>query len=302
MANTQIAVTDEYVVATVQGWANQHLRPFYHGRDFSGWLADAALAIAQNKSLRDCLTNDMDKIVFVRSLQLNASSGLSLSPQKGEAALVPYRGKNGLAVTHMTMKNGLVKLAMKTGKILKIESGTVYENDVFKPKKSSAGDGYDWEIAVENRGAPRGYFSLVKLADGTGVLEYQTRAQVMEHALKYGNGRVWDEHTRKYKNEFYPESAWGKSFDGMAEKTVIRAVLGGLYLPELEEILEAEQEPERDVTEPQPRERGASAEDIEAKLAAQAADDREAGHGSAAAPERGPDQALEGNPGQPEIF
>jgi phage RecT family recombinase len=281
----QIAVRDGEVVAKVAGWAREYLRPFYHGKDFDGWKADAALAIAQNKTLRECLTNELDAALLMRALQLNAASGLSLNPQKGEAALVAYRGKNGLSVTHMPMKNGLVKLSMRTGKVSRIESGTVYEKDTFRATKSDKGDGYTWEVETGDRGKPKGYFALVKLADGTSVLEYQTAAQVWEHALKYGNGRVWDEQAQKYKNEFYADSAWRKSFNGMAEKTIIRSVLSGLYLPELEEVFRAEDEEReamRDVTEP-PREKGATAEDIEAKLAAQAAE-KEAEHPDMRAP------------------
>jgi phage RecT family recombinase len=270
--NTQIAVRDADVVIKVGGWAQEYLRPFYHGNDFDGWKADAALAIVQNKTLRDCLTNELDAALIVRALQLNAASGLSLNPQKGEATLVAYRGKNGLSVTHIPMKNGLIRHAMRTGKVARVESGTVYEKDTFKPKKSSDGDGYEWEIAVDDRGAPRGYFALVKLADGTSVLEYQTKAQVWEHALKYGNGRVWDDQVKKYLDKFYAESAWGKSFDGMAEKTVIRAVLNGLHLPELEDLLREEEAPMRDVTEPEPPHKGTGADELGAKLAAKAAE------------------------------
>jgi phage RecT family recombinase len=272
--NTQIAVRDGDIAEKVAGWTREYLWPFYHGKDFDGWRADAVLAIAQNKTLRECLTNDLDAAILMRALQLNAASGLSLNPQKGEAALVAYRGQKGLSITHMPMKNGLVKLSMRTGKVSRVESGTVYEKDMFKATKSDKGDGYHWEIESGDRGKAKGYFALVKLSDGTSVLEYQTVAQVLEHALKYGNGKVWDEQARRYKNEFYSDSAWGKSFNGMAEKTVIRAVLGSLYLPELEEIFRAEDEAReamRNVTEPDPSEQGASAEGVAAKLEAQAA-------------------------------
>jgi phage RecT family recombinase len=297
--NTQIAVKDQDIPVRVGEWAREYLRPFYRGKDFDGWKADAVLAITQNNALRACLTNELEAALLMRALQLNAASGLSLSPQRGEAALVVYRGNKGAVVTHMPMKNGLVKTALRTGKVARIESGTVYEHDDFKPKKSSAGDGYDWEIAVDDRGPPKGYFALVKLTDGTSVLEYQTKEQVWEHAIKYGNGRVWDDQARRYKNEFYAESAWGKSFDGMAEKTVIRAVLGGLYLPEIEELFQGEEEPPmRDVTEPQRR--GASAEDIEEKLAEQAAREEARAEPAAAAESGKP--AAKGPNGEQDIF
>jgi len=268
---TAIAVTDKAVVDKVAGWSGEHLAPFYHGKNYDAWKADVALAIAQNKDLRDCLFNEMDTVKLVRSLQLNAASGLSLNPQLGQAALVVYDGKKGRTVNHLVMKNGLVKKAMETRKVIKVESGTVYDNDDFKPVKSSDGDGYKWDIAIENRGKPKGYFAYIHLVDGKNTLEYWTLEQVREHAAKYGNGKKWDDVNKKYLDEFKPDSAWGKYFDGMAEKTVIRAALNNLYLPELDEIFAVEDrqiEQMRDVTEP-PLDKGTGADDLAAALANQ---------------------------------
>jgi recombination protein RecT len=85
-------------------------------------------------------------------------------------------------------------------------------------------------------------------------------------------------HKKKYgKGLTKPGSAWNTNFDGMAEKTVLKALLSGLYLPPavtqlIEQDNAVEEENMRDVTEPQNQEPGASAEDIEAKLAARAAE------------------------------
>jgi recombinational DNA repair protein RecT len=267
---TAIAVTDENVVKTITSWG-EYLRAFYKGRDYDSWKQDVALAIVQNETLRNCLNNNLHKTVLLRAVQLNAASGLSLNPQLGEAALVAYNGKKGFIVNHIAMKNGLVKKALETRKVLKIESGTVYEKDEFKVKKSSDGDGYEWSPALKDRGRPSGYFACIELSDGKKAIEYWDYAQVMEHALKYGNGRAWDDDNKRYKNEFYPDSAWGKSFNGQAEKTVIRAALHNLYLPELDEAFAEEDkiiEEMRNVTEPPSN--GTGAEDLAAELTAQA--------------------------------
>jgi recombinational DNA repair protein RecT len=268
---TAIAVTDENVIRTIASWSDKYLRAFYRGRDFDAWKQDVALAIVQSESLRNCLNNELHKAVLLRAIQLNASSGLSLNPQHGEAALVAYNGKKGFIVNHIAMKNGLVKKALETRKVLKIESGTVYEKDEFKVRKSSDGDGYDWCPALKDRGKPSGYFACIALSDGKKAVEYWDYAQVWEHALKYGNGRVWDDVNKTYELKFYPDSAWGKSFNGQAEKTVIRAGLHNLYLPELEETFAEEDklaEEMRNVTEPQHK--GTGAEDLAGDLAAQA--------------------------------
>jgi phage RecT family recombinase len=240
MANetTAIALTDEKIRNDVALCANRYIRPLYRGRDYEGWMMDAALCVLQNDGLKEAIQSPQGKALFIRSLQLSAASGLSLNPQKGESALVAYSGKKGVQVNFMPMKNGIVKVAMRTGKIAKIESGTVFENDEFIPKKTSDGDKYEWTPALKDRGAPVAYFAYVKLADGTGVLEYWEKSQMEEWAKKYGNGKDYQ------TGKFYDSSAWGKSFDGMAEKTVIKAALRGLYLPEIEEYLETDEERE----------------------------------------------------------
>ena len=266
---TAIAVPDETVSLAVAGWSEKHLRPFYRGTHYDSWKSDVTLAIMQDTKLRECLLNAMSAAILMRAVQLNASTGLSLNPQHGQAALVVYNGRKGLQVNHMVMKNGLIKKALESRQITKVESDTVYEKDAFTIKKSSGGDSYEWSPALDDRGNPKGYFACIYLADGKTLVEYWTYKQAWDHALKYGNGRVWDDVAKKYKAEFYPDAAYGKSFDGMSEKNVIRSALRSLYLPEVEEIFVAEDETEaemRDVTEPPPH-KGTSSEDLAAKLA-----------------------------------
>jgi phage RecT family recombinase len=269
---TAIAVTDEVIVQKIAAWSSEHLYPFYHGTNFDAWKADVALAIAQSEKLRGCLNNTMDAIKLARALQLNAASGLSLNPQHGQAALVVYNSKkNGLVVNHIVMKNGLIKKAMDTRKVVKVESGTIYENDEFKVKKSSRGDEYEWTPALRDRGKPAAYFACITLTGGNTAVEYWTHKQVLEHAVKYGQGKKWDNAKGCYTDEFESESAWGKSFNGMAEKTVIRAAFNNLYLPELDEIFAEEErqaEEIRDVTEEPQQGRGTGAADLAADLAA----------------------------------
>jgi phage RecT family recombinase len=236
--STAIALTDERVRGDVAKWSDVYIKPIYHGRDYAGWMLDAALCVLQNDGLKEAIQTPQGKALFIRSLQLSGASGLSLNPQKGESTLVAYNGKKGIQITFMPMKNGIVKMAMRTGKILKIESGTIFDKDTFIPKKTSEGDTYEWSPALKDRGVPRAYFAFVKLADGTGVLEYWEKSQVEAWAHKYGNGKDYQ------TGKFYEDSAWGKSFDGMAEKTVIKAALRGLYFPELDEYLEADEERE----------------------------------------------------------
>jgi recombination protein RecT len=253
MANTQIAIRDADIVASLDKWGESNIADLFQGPNFRAWKQDAALAIIEGEGLRECMTTEDGRISLVRALQRSATSGLSLNPQKGESALVPIQGK----VNFWPMKNGIIKTALETGALEFIEANTVYSGDSFSPKKTAKGDDYDFIPALNDRGVPVAYFAVAVLKSGRSVVEYWNKQQVEDHKKKYGKG---------LNN---PKSAWNTNFDGMAEKTVLKALLSGLHLPAavsrlIEQDNAAEAETVRDVTEPQGK--GTSAADLAADL------------------------------------
>jgi recombination protein RecT len=206
----------------------------------------------ENEELRAAMTTDARKLSLVRAFQRSASSGLSLNPQKGESALVAISGK----VNFWPMKNGLIKKALETGALEFIESNTIFSGDSFSIKKTARGDDYDFSPALHDRGEAVAYFAIAVLKSGRSVVEYWPKEQVKEHAKRFGKGMGRD------------NSAWNKNFDGMAEKTVLKALITGLHLPQaVQNLIEADNEAEReerDVTPP--REKGVSAEGLDAEL------------------------------------
>lgn len=262
----QIAVTDSQILANVNGWGQDRFLPFFQGSNFDAWKQDAALAVIENDDLRNCMATEPGKISMVRALQRSASSGLSLNPQKGESALVPINGK----VNFWPMKNGLCKKALETGALEYIEANTVFEGDAFKLKKSARGDDYDFEPGVENRGHAKGFFAVAVLKNGRSIVEYWPMSQAKEHRDKFAKGKD------------RASSAWNTNFNAMCEKSVLKALLTGLYLPQLSTLLEMDNEIEqaemRDVTEPQHK--GTSADNLAADLANRAQEQQ--GNGSPA--------------------
>jgi recombinational DNA repair protein RecT len=271
--SNEIAVTDAKVLANINGWGQERFLPFFQGNNFEAWKQDAALAVIENNDLRNCMATDQGKVSIVRALQRSASSGLSLNPQRGESALVAINGE----VNFWPMKNGIVKKALETGALEYVEVGTVFVNDKFAIKKTAKGDDYEFEPALDNRGAVKGFFAVAVLKSGRSVIEFWTLAQAEEHKNKFGKG---------LKN---PKSAWNTNTNAMYEKSVLKALLSGLHLPpSVARLLEmdnnAEQAEMRNVTEPP--EKGVSADGLAADLAAKA----EAEKGAAeAAPEAGED-------------
>ncbi len=211
----RVAVRDADVLAGIDRWGVEHFRPLFQGRSYQAWKQDAALAIIENADLRACMTTEAGRISLVRALQRSASTGLSLNPQLGESALVAING----AVSFWPMKNGIVRKAMETGAIEYVEAGTVFVNDTFRIRKSARGDDYEFEPALEDRGAVRGYFAVAVLKSGRSVLEFWTHAQAEEHKKKFGKGLS------------KPGSAWNTNAGAMHEKSVLKALLSGLHLP-----------------------------------------------------------------------
>ena len=258
--NTAIAVRDEQIFSSIAKWGKDYISPVFQGRDIELWKQDAALAIIESEDLRACMTTESGKISLVRALQRSATSGMSLNPQKGESALVAIGGK----ISFWPMKNGLAKKALESGVLEFIQSDTVYKGDTFTLKKTAKGDDYDFIPNLENRGEIKGFFAVALFKNGRSVVEYWTLAQANEHKEKYGKGL-----SSKL-------SAWNTNPKAMYEKSVLKALLSGLKIPELERVLEIdnkneeEQEAElRDVTEPQ--EKGTGAENLANELKSQEA-------------------------------
>jgi phage RecT family recombinase len=259
--NTQISVRDADVVASIDRWGETNIADLFQGKNFRAWKQDAALAVIENKDLRSCMATEDGRISLVRALQRSATSGLSLNPQKGESALVPIDGK----VNFWPMKNGIIKTALETGALEYVEANTIYSGDSFSIKKTARGDDYEFTPSLQDRGLPAAYFAVAVLKSGRSVVEYWDKQQIEDHKKKYGKGAA------------NPKSAWNANFNGMAEKTVLKALLTGLHLPPavarlLEQDEAAEAEAARDVTEPEPPHQGTGADDLGAKLAAKAAE------------------------------
>ena len=249
----EIAITDQVIKSNLSAWAPDLLYFQPNKAKLKVFVQNAALAIFENQDLRAACNTTEGKTSLFRALQRGLASGLSLNPQEGKAALVCIQGK----VEWWPMKNGLIELAHESGKVEYIAAETVYTADAFTLKKTAHGDDYEFTPALKARGEPTGYFAVLALVGGRSVVKWMTYEQVQEHKKKYGKGLT------------NPKSAWNANFNGMAEKTVLKAVLHSTYLGKaVQDALEAddaqEQPPERNVTEPAPK--GTGAEDLAGKI------------------------------------
>jgi len=228
MPDNAIAVTDKDVRGTLAKWTDEVAFFMDDARRAPALIKTAALCVLENPDLRACLTTDAGKISLMRALQRAASTGLSLNPQEGKAALVPINGK----VEYWPMKNGIIDLAHETGKVDFIHAETVYAKDVLTIKKTSRGDEYEFSPALSARGEPVAYFAALVMAGSYRcVIKYMDKSQIEAHKQKYAKGLSSG------------KSAWNTNFNGMAEKTVLKALLKSVYLgPKVQKAVELDDE------------------------------------------------------------
>lgn len=193
----------------------------YAMRDYNneGFLKSAMLAIVENAELTNALKTTQGKASLYHALRFAASTGLSLNPQEGKAALIAYGGK----IQYQVMKSGMIELAMQSGKVEFITSDTVREADNFSIEKTMDGDKYSFTPARKDRGDIDGFFAAIKLTSGAVHVKYMTCQEVEEHR---------DSYSSFYKAK--KSGPWKTSFEGMGLKTVLKALFRGLNIaPEI---------------------------------------------------------------------
>ena len=258
---TAIAVTEqkmqEYVNDVVPALVkNYSVRPY----DAQVWIRTVKLCIVESPELMACLQTDAGRISLKHALRFAATTGLSLNPAEGKAALVTIKGK----VYYWPMKNGLVELVLNTGAVERVRMNAVRAQDHFRINETMDGDTYEFSPNVKTRGDIIGFFCAIKLKTGPSLVEYMTAEEVRAHRDQYGKGLDRS------------DSAWKSSFEGMGIKTVVKRAIKRLALPpEAEKVVDAaladgEAIEAEFVPASARQEKGASAEDVQAKLAAAA--------------------------------
>lgn len=274
---TDIAITDQTIKNALVSF-REPLELFApRGLNVSDWLQTAMLCISENKKLRTALTTEKGKSSLIHALKYGISTGVSLNPQEGKAALVPFNEE----IVFMTMKNGLAQMALDTGMVESIDCDIVRENDGFSIKKTGKGDDFEFSPARKDRGAVDGYFAFVQMKNGGAHIKYMTVGEIEEwRDTKVPEDHLYRKYDDKYetpprykKGDKIEDGLWWKNPDAMALKTVTRQLLLALKIPTIEKAVEAEEESVaktyRDVTEP-PAPKGTGGDDLAAKLAAQA--------------------------------
>lgn len=173
-----------------------------------------------NEQLKKC-----DPVSILAAAGLAATLNLSISPSLGHAYIIPFNGK---AQFQIGVK-GLVQLAHRTGRYTALHSGVVREGEIR---------GVDCVTGELIRGEKIsdevvGYAAYMRLDNGFEKSLYMTKAEVEDHAQTFSQTYKWQK----------DKSIWGKYFDKMACKTVLKLLLNrwGITSSGLSEAIQADQ-------------------------------------------------------------
>lgn len=190
------------LVESVSAWAE------VHKADIEGLIPKGAISgnrfiqaalfeVANDTKLQAC-----DYLSVIKSIKTCAVWGLEPGGLQDLCYLIPYGKECRVQLGY----KGIIALARRTGDIRDVTAETVYENDTCDI------EGGDFpkithKFALQNRGEAIGYYVIATLANGEKHRAYMSKEDVIKHRDNWSIAKS--------------SSAWIKSFDEMAKKTVI---------------------------------------------------------------------------------
>ncbi|MCY8932537.1 recombinase RecT [Bacillus halotolerans] len=190
----------------------------------------------------------------ISSAMVAATLDLPVDKNLGYAWIVPYKGRAQFQLGY----KGYIQLALRTGQYKSINCIPVHEGELQKWNPLTE----EIEIDFEKRESESviGYAAYFELLNGFRKTVYWTKAQVEKHKKKFS------------KSDF----GWGKDWDAMALKTVLKSMLSkwGILSVEMQKaVIEDNEERERiDITDEMTEPEIIDAEPSEEKPSAQDAD------------------------------
>lgn len=190
----------------------------------------------------------------ISSAMVAATLDLPVDKNLGYAWIVPYKGRAQFQLGY----KGYIQLALRTGQYKSINCIPVHKGELQKWNPLTE----EIEIDFEKResDAVIGYAAYFELLNGFRKTVYWTKAQVEKHKKKFS------------KSDF----GWGKDWDAMALKTVLKSMLSkwGILSVEMQKaVIEDNEERERiDITDAMAEPEIIDAEAPEEKPSAQNAD------------------------------
>lgn len=169
---------------------------------------------------------DADRRSLLGACMKAAQDGLLLDGR--EAALVPFGGKGGVALTYMPMIGGILKKLRNSGELLSISANVVYEADAFDYALGDDERIIHKPSLEEDRGSPAAVYAIAKTKDGGIYREVMSVGQVEAIRKRSRSGQA---------------GPWVTDWSEMARKTVIRRLAKRLpSSTDLDRVLDSDNE------------------------------------------------------------
>ena len=216
-----------------QDAVKQQINNLVGGKNGTRFITSIVSAVQTNPALQECTNQSI-----LSAALLGETLNLSPSPQLSYFYMVPFQdNKRGCKVAQFQIGyKGLIQLAIRSGQYKKINVLSIKKGELeyFDPlneeiKVKLMVD--DWN--AREQAETIGYYAMFELTNGFQKAMYWSKEQMEHHAITYSQGY-------KAKKGY---TFWEKSFDRMAEKTMLKQLLSrwGIMSTELQQAIDADE-------------------------------------------------------------
>jgi len=214
----------------IRNMTSQYQMAMPRGAEATQLVRDALTALRANPKLGEC-----EQSSVLGSLMTCAQLGLRPGVL-GHAWLMPFwdskahtdengRTRGGYKAQLVLGYQGLIELALRSGKISSLIARTVHRNDEFSVDYGLADTLVHRPNLFAERGEPIAFYAIAKFTSGGHAFIVMTVPEMLEYRQKHAKART------KEGKIFGP---WVDNFEGMAHKTCIRQL--AKYMPKSTEL------------------------------------------------------------------
>lgn len=221
-AQTQLAPKQNYGIANLKEQLNtpatiQSFRNLLGEKGAARFTSALMNIVGQSNELQKAETTSI-----ILAAGQSAALNLPLNPSLGLACVLAYwdKKKQQYVAQFQMMRNGLMELAQRSGKVIRIANEVVYEGELKSVNRFT--DEYDF-TGTRTSNKVIGYMAYAKLNTGFEKTIYMTVEEAKAHGMRF---------SKTYKKGF---GVWVDDFNEMALKTVLKKLINK-WLPKTEEM------------------------------------------------------------------
>ena len=197
-------------------------------KDASVFITSVINISRSNNALQECTPDS----VWGSAIKA-ASLKLPIEPSLGYAYVIPYGKEAQFQIGY----KGILQLAIRSGQYKKIHATGVYADELiaYNPitgELKVKDNLEDFKMRYDGKSVPVGYYAILELHSGFVAEVYMTKKDVEAHGKRF---------SKSYNSKSSP---WQTDFDAMAEKTVLKQLLGryGILSIDMQKAFVAEDE------------------------------------------------------------